>query len=697
MLELAEVALKSIAGTVAKHVTTAALSHEGSHGGLGTDVEDCISAHLRYVSNWTLTHGFLGLTPKTLQGAQTISLRLSKLPRRFQDRDSKQSGVTHGEDELLRTLDHLILLGDPGGGKTTTLKRLAYHLLAHEPTQGELHYQVPLVIVLREMKLGDSIFDRLATFFGVTVDQDTENIQQTRQKISGHDAEIVLSKILDSMMAVLIVDGLDEVSNESRRGYEADIERLSGYCQQSKIIVSCRSGDYTRSLSGFKVLELAPLNTEEILAMSALWTSDVNRFLAEIKSKPYFDLVDRPLILSFLAFLFENEGDVPPIPSQIYRKVIYRILKEWDDERGIDRSTKYTNFDPDTKIDFLSEFSYRLTYKIESRSFREDQALEIIADMAVAYELANNQFSEIIREIETHTGIIIAAGFDRFEFAHLSIQEYLCANYISRSPFPDLLEEYLAANPAPVSVACAISSQPDRFIFEMIKKHLVKKFQNPEDFFHSVNEERQLALDLFGTDTSKNLQSFVRRLSVEKPRFRGSKELGEAVAFLFCFYYRRYSNEVDSSLIEWIETPAVSAALKNFINEDHSNKFFRISSKTCISDFTDRFVEIYEAVAGPWPKESDKSNILPPLLLPESFVKDIANARTFAVASEKEANFLRARLSGTPFCKLESGRHNFKEGEGRCAVCGAGKNRRISNPGGRPKRKTRSSKSGKAL
>jgi len=56
--------------------------------------------------------------------------------------------------------------------------------------------------------------------------------------------------------------------------------------------------------------------------------------------------------------------------------------------------------------------------------------------MALAYDLPKNQFSEILGEIETHTGIVVAAGFDRFEFALLSVQEYLCANYISRSPFP---------------------------------------------------------------------------------------------------------------------------------------------------------------------------------------------------------------------------------------------------------------------
>ncbi|MDB5709379.1 MAG: hypothetical protein JWL96_1449 [Sphingomonas bacterium] len=288
--------------------------------------EKSLARHLTYVSRWAEQYNFLGLSSPKDSRSETIPLRLTNVPRRYRGNALADDTPDLHEDAFLSARDCLVLLGDPGAGKTTSLKRLCLQLLG-EPAQNELGFQVPLLVVLRELDRDTSIIPYLADVLGITVDNPATDQDRTSPRIYGFDAVEKIGEFLDAMGAVLIVDGLDELPSDQRSAVERELQALNTFARYAKIIVSCRSGDYNRPMQGFSVYEILPLSNDEVRRISESWLGDASQFFDHLNSKPYRDIIDRPLLLSFLLFLFKNEGALPARPSQNISKGCLQTTK----------------------------------------------------------------------------------------------------------------------------------------------------------------------------------------------------------------------------------------------------------------------------------------------------------------------------------------------------------------------------------
>lgn len=643
------------------------------------DVQARIARHLTRVLNWASTYTFLGLGAPKESDKDTIALRFSATPRRYRN---KSAGKTEEltETSLLADARSTVVLGEPGAGKTTTLRRIALSMLTSSSASDSDGYQFPVVILLREMAHERFLCEEIADVFGLAF---TKTIREgvRAPDSNGHHAradfdiradgmqiEDAVANLLNSTNALVLIDGLDELPLSTRSSVDKEVEGLYSRLQSSSIIVSCRSGDFSASLHGFRVVEIAPLDHKEITEISRIWLPDPTAFLEALDETPYRDIVDRPLLLSFLLFLYGAEGKLPPQPSQIYRKVVYRLLKDWDDERRIARSSRYAHFDTDRKIDFLSELAYELTYDIQGKIFDEKTFRATYEKLHTAYSLPASDHAQVASEIQTHTGIVVTCGLDSFEFAHLSIQEYLAANFISRSPYPDLLKQYLAEYPAPVAVACALSSNPSAFFFEMINRHLADKFRNHEDTLHGETDELQLTLDLFGTNTAPMLKSFLSRLRIENPYFKTDKRLGESVLCLFAFYYRRYTKEIDALLVDFATRPSILDSVRLALRALGYLQPEALTRQTIVFDIDQWFIDTYERVADRWREESDRAKRLPFVLLPTKLFASVAPYATVKELSDHTRDRITLTLAASPFCANERGGHQFRDDH--CQICG---------------------------
>ncbi|MGA2222677.1 MAG: NACHT domain-containing protein [Verrucomicrobiia bacterium] len=526
-------------------------------------IQEHIGRHLRWAQNWSSHVQSLGAPRPSSTDSSTIPLMISDMPRRYRAVGTK--AVLSEEKALLAKGGHFFILGGPGSGKTTTMKRLTRSLLTTEPASPRDVFQFPVVILFRECNHKLTFCRNLAHVLGIpyreipipkplggirrpshnpdgskglSCDAVSTPSSEMRAVVGETPLEHFLAELFDSLKAVLLLDGYDELPAEAMASFGNEILTLSRSIDEAKIIVTCRSGEATERFEGFSMLEICPLSPTQSYNLARHWLGDPTAFFRALDGVPYKDLVDRPLLLAQLVFLFSREGSIPDQPSLVYRKVVRLLLRDWDDERGIRRESAYARFDPEIKADFLSELSYLLTYRIKAKRFSESNLLDCYRTASKSFNLPEEAGESIVREIESHTGVIVSSGYGHYEFSHLSLQEYLCANYLVRAGFADHLALYIREYPVPVAVAVALSADPSNWLGGLILREPLYK--------------------CFDADS---MSRFLARLLVEHPYFKPEHSVGCAILRILGDFWFEGQPRFHDLLSRAVELPGVTEAL----------------------------------------------------------------------------------------------------------------------------------------
>jgi DNA polymerase III delta prime subunit len=556
-------------------------------------LEEGIQRHLQDVERWSRNFQFLEMSAPSTIDETTIKLDLHTEPRKFRGSHTTKHKK---EEDLVSDLENYVLLGEPGSGKTTTLKRLVRYLFTSSPHSEADIYQVPLVIRLRELQPGKTLYMALADIFGLEYEQVVREYVKQRQKatdivvtviqtlIQGNRIEYIIPHLLNKSGAVLILDGLDEVHVDIVPSLRNEIIELGRQLEGAKIIVSSRTGDYTVQLEGFHVLEICPLSKRQIKLIAQKWLSNSETFLSSLENLPYRDLTDRPLLLTQLLFIYKRYGYLPEQPSSIYKRVIRLLLEEWDAQREIIRTSKYSQFDPERKSDFLAALSYHLTYVLREKRFSEDSLVSAYLRIHSSFNLPKDEARQVAREIQTHTGIIVLGPHDIYEFSHLSIQEYLCANYLLRAPLPPKVTDYIQSYCAPLAVAVALSSRPGEWLSNLILSR---------NNITAFNDACTISL--------------ISRISMEQPFFEQSELLGLALIAMFDkFRHPKYIN-VQRKLLEFCELRGILGSVGSAL------RWFGLTRSSKADGFVD--AKLRRNLINPYTIELPKNGAIPVDLL----------------------------------------------------------------------------------
>jgi hypothetical protein len=452
------------------------------------------SLHVRDAYSWASIIHVQGMGAPLSTTESTVPLDYSQIARRF--REPGSGSQSFDEATFLQSQANFLILGDPGAGKTTSLRRLVLSVLDQSQPDAEVSkIRFPVVIVCRELTqgFGDALLECFGTRSG-----------PVRLAYDGNESTDLLfaAAVLDELNAVLVVDGVDEIPQASDRNRLLDsLNRLGRMCSAARIIVSSRSGDAPH-LDGFLTGELLPLTETQVLHIARQRTSQATEFLDAIHNGGYHDVVDRPLFLDQLLRVYTTSGVLPERPVDLARQLVRLLLNEWDQQRRVVRRSAYATFDNGVKQEVLSEIAFYLTMSGKTR-FQESDLIEIYDRIADPFGLPVNGALTVVREIESHVGIIAEIP-NGFEFTHLTLQEFLCADHISRQTMNDDVAQYLQRYPEVVAVAVALSSRPGPWLIECVRR--ARSF-----------------------DTGMDAGSFAGRLGLEQPRFTPSLELGESI------------------------------------------------------------------------------------------------------------------------------------------------------------------------
>jgi hypothetical protein len=221
----------------------------------------------------------------------------------------------------------LLILGAPGSGKTTMLLELARGLIAR--AREDVTYPIPMVFNLASWTEKLSLADWLA--------QELNNLYRVPRK----DAPdwVKGNKLL------LLLDGLDEVQQESRAKCVEAINAFRKEHGLTSLAVCSRSQDYAdlkTKLSSEGAIEVQPLTQKQI-------TEFFNRFGKEVagikqtleKDSALREMAETPLFLSIMLMAYRGKQDVNILTSKdenTQRKHLFDTYIERMFDRSIRRA-----------------------------------------------------------------------------------------------------------------------------------------------------------------------------------------------------------------------------------------------------------------------------------------------------------------------------------------------------------------------
>lgn len=474
----------------------------------------------------------------------TVELLIENQCRHFFNSSNKTKPVS--EDDLLNDTSNHLILGDPGSGKTTTVKRLVknvFDTLFSDKTEF-FPFSYPIVVKLGEIKRTENLSIHLCKELGISyetkesrreIEEEVYHYNEIEGKstqeiivkeeiiqeytIGGFSIENAVGMVINDIQVILFLDGLDEVHHEIKSKVFREIIEISSILTNAKIIITSRYLSDIQTFKNFQKNEIKPLSKDQTRALASLWLNKPDIFFSKLESRPYKDLIDRPLFLYLLLILYNtNNNELPEVAHDVYRRIILLVIKEWDEDREYrtTRYSKYKQFDAFKKEDFLSELAFHLTYEQGiKKTFTSNQLLSAYLNIYHRYrQLDKNDAGGVIGDIETHNGLITKQYDNEYEFSHLSLQEYLCAKYLLTIPISRNHFNYLDIAPSPLAIAVVLSPRPSEWFSTLILNNI-----------NEIQVHRQL--------NGEKIYEFIDRLLVEQVTFPApSIDLGFACLYL---------------------------------------------------------------------------------------------------------------------------------------------------------------------
>jgi len=336
-----------------------------------------------------------------------------------------------GVDRIVDELDRTVIVGNPGAGKSTLSRIVGIHWSRE---RGPV-----FLLPVRELNLDPA---------GFNVVQEIE--RQLARRFQSRPPRGLVERTLLEGGALVVFDGVDEVTSLARRkSVSRTIEAVGHAFPLSAILVTARSIGYPAirlDADLFRELEIEPFDVHRVEEYARRWfrlaagldgqaLRDSTAHFMET-SGTIHDLRSNPLMLSFICVLYRGHADIPRRRTQIYRKCVELLLRDWDLSRGIVDGT----WEVDTYEVALIEIAALMLHTAEYQGGMTERQLRAVA--------AGNLLSEVVadrREAERLAGEVIELcrgrgwlftdvgldddGEEIFAFTHRSLMEYFAARH----------------------------------------------------------------------------------------------------------------------------------------------------------------------------------------------------------------------------------------------------------------------------
>ncbi len=333
----------------------------------------------------------------------------------------------------------IIVLGNPGTGKTTTLRQTIEDALAHLDAPDA---PLPIFIALPDLARAKKI-DQLAEYMAVVAEK------YSAKPAFGKD----LWAAVISGQALVCLDGLDEVPKEDR---QALIDRINNDARVygGTWVIGSRFSEYQGKQFApgqFAEWELKPLAPEQQDQLAQALLRELHRFIdgpqgttvprlnAQLLLKKLAATPQtaawraNPLLLSLAAYVFVKQGGSLPET----RTTLYTILIDGILEAHIERGTKWPfAYGLLTIREALAEVAVRL-FAAGGRTFDLADLMTHLRASRQALDANWHRGDEAMALDLIHCGLLDEVAKETYGFRHLTFQEFLVARGLAAGMVAD--------------------------------------------------------------------------------------------------------------------------------------------------------------------------------------------------------------------------------------------------------------------
>ena len=381
-----------------------------------------------------------------------------RLEREKQQIDQRVSG-------MLEEQARLVILGEPGSGKTISLKFIAFMLTTGQLGAARLGLDAPYL----------PIYLRLAEFADALLKQQTLSLeaflaQYLKDKYPGVPRQDeFLQAALQNGACMILLDGLDEVGDIGDRLVRGQTlrktvlrevqsftdQRCGENCKNRIVVTSRLEGYHRGDLSDFAEAQLSPLRIpDEVEAFLLRWFTAYNHdhdpeltlesAAGQAKRKdvdPLMDSINRsdsiqllatnPLLLTILAIIHQAMNT--PLPNrrvELYKIVADTLIRNWRLSQTGHENRIRMNIDSSDIFRMMSHLAFWLhenhidnTMPLESWRAEITALLKDHGDPATLKDLVQ----EFLHHAREEVGLLAERSPGQIGFFHLTLQEYLAA------------------------------------------------------------------------------------------------------------------------------------------------------------------------------------------------------------------------------------------------------------------------------